>query len=254
MIIVLSPAKRLNFSEPGPADLWSMPEFGKEAKKIASVLASYGPKELMGVLGVSIKLAYDSHEKSQQWEFTSDVSRAKQALLAYRGDVYNGLRADELDNEALEWSQDHFRILSGLYGLLRPLDLIMPYRLEFATKLNIDGYKELYSYWNDHINRSLHLLKKSEGSGVMVNLASAEYYRSIDTEKLGFDVITPVFKEYRNGEYKFLSMYGKKARGMMSRFIIDNKLSNPEQLKLFDHDGYYFNESLSKDREWVFTR
>lgn len=254
MIIILSPAKRLNFKEPGPTNISSMPEYGDEAKKIASVLASYSPQDLKSLLGVSAKLAYESYEKFQQWEFSSDMSRSKQAILSYQGDVYNGLRADELDHASLEWAQEHLRILSGLYGVLRPLDLIMPYRLEFATKLNIEGYKELYSFWYEHIDRSLHSLKRSEGSGVLINLASAEYFKSFDATKLGFDVITPVFKEYRNGEYKFLSMYGKKARGMMSRYIIENKLSDPEQIKLFDSDGYLFNAPLSKDKQWVFTR
>jgi len=254
MIIILSPAKRLDFSNPGSTALKSMPEYGEEAKKIASILASYSPNELKDLLGVSNKLAHESYDKYQRWGLTSDTSSARQAMLAYRGDVYNGLHANDLDEDGLEWSQGHFRILSGLYGVLRPMDLIMPYRLEFATKLKIEGYKELYSFWNDHINRSLHALKISEGSGVLVNLASAEYYKSINTRMLGFDVITPVFKEYRNGEYKFLSMFGKKARGMMSRFIIENKLADPEQIKLFDMDGYFYNAPLSKDREWVFTR
>lgn len=254
MIIVLAPAKRLNFSSPGLRDPNSMPEFKEEATVIASKLKNLSPDGLMKLMGISAKLAYLNHDRHQEWRLADRVPEAKQALLAYEGDVYNGLQASDLTGEDLAWAQDHVRILSGLYGILRPLDLIMPYRLEFATKLKIDRYNDLYSYWNDHIFRSLHVLKEKEGSGTLVNLASAEYYKSFDAEALGFDVITPVFKEYRNGEYKFFSMFGKKARGLMTRFIIDRRIADPEQMKLFDTDGYLFNEPLSNEKEWVFTR
>ena len=254
MIIVISPAKTLDFKEAGPADPYSIPEFGKKAASIAVVLRKKSASELGQLMNISPKLAYENHDRYQRWSSSAELPEAKQAVLAYKGDVYNGLRAAELTKEELLWAQGHLRILSGLYGILRPLDLIMPYRLEFATKLNIKQYKSLYEYWKKDLARSLALLKKEEGSGIMINLASAEYYKALDAEGAGFRVITPVFKEYRNGELKFLSMFGKQARGMMARYIIRNGIEDPEQLKLFGEDGYTFSAPLSDDGEWVFTR
>ena len=151
-------------------------------------------------------------------------------------------------------AQEHLRILSGFYGILRPLDLILPYRLKFATKLETGRYKDLYSYWNNHLNRSLFDLKNRGGNHILVNLASAECYKAIDVQSSGFIVITPVFKEFRNGEYRFFSMFGKRARGLMARYIIEKRISDPEQMKLFDVQGYSFNAPFSVDRQWVFTR
>ena len=254
MIIILSPAKTLDFRQAGPLDMVSSPEFGKEAAVLANILRTYSAEELGKLMGISAKLAYLNYGRYQEWGLANAVPMAKQAALAYKGDVYNGLVASEFSTEELFWAQEHLRILSGLYGILRPLDLIMPYRLEFATKLKVGQYKDLYSWWNANINRSLLDFKNTEGSHILVNLASAEYYKAIDIKSSGFDVITPVFKEYRNGEYRFFSMFGKRARGLMARYIIEKRIGDPEKIKLFDVEGYSFNAPLSGNREWIFTR
>jgi len=254
MIIFISPAKTLDFKQPGPSDLHSLPAFGKEAASIAGILRKMSAADLGRLMNISSKLAYENYDRYQRWSVKASLPEAKQAVLAYKGDVYHGLRAGELTKEDLLWAQEHLRILSGLYGILRPLDLIMPYRLEFATKLKVKQYNSLYEYWKKDLSRSLASLKKEEGSGVLINLASAEYYKALDPEESGFRVITPVFKEYRNGELKFLSMFGKQARGMMARYIIQNAIDDPERLKLFGEEGYAFDAPLSGDGEWVFTR
>lgn len=254
MIIIISPAKTLDFSIPGPDDLKSMPEFSSEASQIAGVLQKHTAMDLVKTMGISPKLAYLNYDRYQNWKLSDEIPEAKQALLAYKGDVYNGLEAQQLSKDELTWAQDHLRILTGLYGILRPLDLIMPYRLEFATKLKVKQYNNLYEYWEKHINRSLASLIQADGSGVLINLASAEYSKALDLNSYGLRVITPNFKEYRNGDYRFLSMFGKKARGMMARYIIRNRIEDPEQLKLFSDEGYSFNAPLSKNDDWVFTR
>lgn len=254
MIIVLSPAKTLDFTQAGPEKLYSMPEFGEEAKPIAKKMKTYSAVDLGKLMGISPKLAYLNYDRFQQWSLSESLLEAKQALLAYKGDAYNGLQAQSYSNEDFLWAQDHLRILTGMYGILRPLDLIMPYRLEFATKLKIGRNKDLYDYWKDHLTRSLESLRKLEGSGTLINLASAEYYKALDAEKCGFRVITPIFKEYRNGEYRFLSMFGKKARGMMTSFIIKNRIKNAENIKLFNEDFYTYSEPMSTKTEWVFIR
>ncbi len=254
MIILISPAKTLDFKKSGPSNLISFPEFGKEAQFIANIIQKISPRDLSSLLKISSKLAYLNYDRFQKWQLANSLPMAKQCILAYKGDVYNGLKADSLSEDELGWAQDHLRILSGLYGILRPLDLIMPYRLEFATKLEVKGYKGLYDYWTNPINRSLNSLKSLEGNDVLINLASAEYYKVLDAKFGGFDVITPVFREYRNGEYRFFSMFGKRARGLMVRYIIKKRIKNPEEIKLFNEEGYSFNALLSKEKEWVFTR
>lgn len=254
MIIILSPAKSLDFKGPGLTSPASMPEFVKEAELIAGQLKKLSPRDLESLMKISMKLAYENHDRHQEWKLSDRVPEAKQAILAYKGDAYRGLDAPSLSEDELGWAQEHLRILTGLYGILRPLDLIMPYRLEFATKLKVGQYKDLYSFWNKKLNRSLLDLKNTEGSHILVNLASAEYYKAIDLASTGFRVITPVFKEYRNGDYRFFSMYGKRARGLMARYIIQKRISNPEEIKLFDMESYSYNEPLSNEFEWVFTR
>ena len=254
MIIILSPAKSLDFNNPGPGHLTSRPEYEDEASVIVSQLKKMSAKELGSLMKISAKLAYDSYDYYQKWDPSNVIPEARQALLAYKGDAYRGLDAPSLGEDDLRWSQEHLRILSGLYGILRPLDLISPYRLEFVTKLKLGGYKELYSFWDNKINRSLKDLERKEKSHILVNLASAEYYKALDLESTAFRVITPVFKEFRNGEYRFFSMFGKRARGLMARYIIERRIEDPEEMKLFDMEGYSFNDPLSSDAEWVFTR
>jgi hypothetical protein len=254
MIIILSPAKTLDFAHAGPDHLFSLPEFSAEAATLAGKMKGYTAIELGKLMKLSSKLAYQSYDRYQQWGLLNKVPDGKQAVLAYKGDVYNGLAAWDFSVEDLKWAQGHLRILSGLYGILRPLDLIMPYRLEFAIKIKGRGYKDLYQYWAGHILTSMKELVQEEGSGMIINLASAEYFKAIDLKNLNIKVITPVFREFKNDEYRFFSMYGKKARGMMARYIIRKKLSNFEEIKLFNEEGYSFNDPLSTENEWVFTR
>jgi hypothetical protein len=254
MIVIISPAKTLDFSVPGPEELTSMPEFPSQAKTVAGILRTFSSGDLSELMNISTKLAYLNYDRYQKWKISDQIPEAKQAMLAYKGDVYNGLEAQSLSEADLNWAQDHLRILTGLYGVLRPLDLIMPYRLEFATKLKVKQYNNLYEYWEKHINRSFASLKDTDGSGTLIDLASAEYSKALSAASHDLRVITPVFKEYRNGSYRFLSMFGKKARGMMARYIIKERIEDPEQLKLFSDEGYSFNEPLSDGDSWVFTR
>jgi len=254
MIIILSPAKSLDFKKAGHNILSSVPEFGVDAKQIADEMKKFSASELAALMKISTKLAYENYDRYQEWTLANSLPQAKQAVLAYKGDAYRGLDAASLTESELMWSQDHLRILSGLYGIVRPLDLIMPYRLEFATKIKAGEYKDLYSFWNNRINRSLLDLKNTEGSHILVNLASAEYFKAIDTLSTGFRIITPVFKEFRNGEYRFFSMFGKRARGLMARYSIQKGISDPEEMKSFNEEAYTFIEPLSNSNEWVFTR
>jgi hypothetical protein len=254
MISIISPAKTMDFSAPGPEGLSSMPEFPAQTKAIAKILRTYSATELAELMNISSKLAYLNYDRYQNWKISDQIPESKQAILAYKGDVYNGLVAQSLSEADLNWAQDHLRILTGLYGVLRPLDLIMPYRLEFATKLKVKQYNNLYEYWEKHINRSFASLIKTDGSGILIDLASAEYSKVLNTAEKDLRVITPIFKEYRNGSYRFMSMFGKKARGMMARYIIKNRIEDPEQLKLFSDEGYSYNDPLSEGDNWVFTR
>ena len=205
-------------------------------------------------MGISEKLGDLNFGRFLNWqpEFTSD--NAKQAVLAFKGDVYTGLDAEKLSEKELVWSQDHLRILSGLYGLLRPLDLMQPYRLEMGTKLPNKKGKNLYDFWGNKITDGLNQVLVETGSQVLVNLASNEYFKSVNRSNLNADVITPVFKDWKNGQYKIISFYAKKARGLMSRYIIKNKITDPEKLKQFDVAGYTYNAAMSSAREWIFTR
>jgi cytoplasmic iron level regulating protein YaaA (DUF328/UPF0246 family) len=182
------------------------------------------------------------------------ASNAKQALPAFRGDIYSGVDIENYKNRDFNFAQQHVRILSGLYGILRPLDLMQPYRLEMATKLTTKGGKDLYQFWGTKVNASVKALLKQEKSGVLVNLCSAEYFKAIQPARIDATVITPGFKEFRDGSYRFVTLYAKKARGMMCNYIIRNQVKNPEALKQFDVEGYQFNERISSEDQWVFTR
>lgn len=254
MIIILSPAKSLDFKSRLAEDMYTKPEFQEKANTIAREIKKMDAGELGKLMKISTRLSYEVHEWYQAWNQGSDREVKKQAVLAYRGDAYRGLDASSLSEGSLEWAQGRLRILSGLYGILRPLDIISPYRLEFATKLAIGQYKDLYSFWNDHLKRSFIRLVNTEGSHILVNLASAEYYKALKPHIEGLRVITPVFKEFRNGEYRFFSMFGKRARGLMTRYIIERRIEDPGEMKLFNAEGYSFNAPLSGKEEWVFTR
>jgi hypothetical protein len=203
---------------------------------------------------VSEKLAKLNFERYSDWQTRLKGSNAKQALLAFKGDIYSGLDIEHYARKEYDFAQKHLRILSGLYGILRPLDLMLPYRLEMATKLATVRGKNLYQFWGTKISESVRSLLKSEKSGILLNLCSAEYFKAIQSDSLDIRIITPVFKEFRDGSYRFITLYAKKARGLMCNYIIQNHIVDTEGLKSFDVAGYQFNKRLSSKDEWIFTR
>ncbi len=262
MIIILSPAKRMDFSSALPPFFLdhdtgiplSDPVFGKEAWHIARKMKGFSPLELAGLLHINPDLSISTAEKFASFLPHPPDFSVRPAILAYKGDAYRGLDAITMSKETFLFAQDHLRILSALYGILRPLDRIQAYRLEMALPLRIGSRKDLYAFWQKKINVCLRKELSRSQNPLIINLASREYFSVIDTKKLGVRVITPVFQEYRDGTYKILSMYAKVARGKMTRFILDRQPADPEELKLFDEEGYAFDASRSEGDRWVFTR
>ena len=254
MLIVISPAKTLDMEGNSRPDKYSEAQFTKEAKRLVVQLRKLKPHDLSALMKISPKLADLNYQRFMEWSLSFTKENAKQAVFAFRGDVFTGLDVDSLNPNDLDFAQDHLRILSGLYGVLRPLDLIQAYRLEMGTKFKTDKWDHLYDFWGTKITRKIKSDLKEQGNEVLVNLASNEYFKSIDTKALKARVVTPVFKDFSNGQYKMISFFAKKARGMMTRFILQNKIFDPEQLKLFDSGGYFYNEELSKVDQLVFTR
>lgn len=254
MLIVLSPSKRLNFKEVPGLKEHTLPFFPDESIQIMKRLKKLSKKEIMRLMNVKEDLAEICFERIQNWEPEFSLHNAKQAVYAFVGDAYLGLDAKSFTRKDLEYAQKYLRILSGLYGVLRPMDLIRPYRLEMATKLKIDQFRSIYDFWSMKITEKINDDLKSVSNPVLVNLASHEYYKSIDREQLKVRVITPGFRDYKNGAYRIVQSYTKRARGMMASYIIRNRLKDPEQMKLFDSEGYYFNANLSNADEWIFTR
>ena len=254
MLIVISPAKTLDFETPPGIPTFTIPEFLDDSAELIDELRGFEPCRLSDLMSISPKLADLNSNRYHNWSlpFTSD--NAKQSVLAFKGDVYSGLDADSLNADDLQFAQAHLRILSGLYGVLKPLDLMQPYRLEMGTKLKNRRGKDLYEFWDGRINNTLNDELAGQDSPVLVNLASNEYFKSVQPERLNARIVTPTFKEERNGDYRFISFTAKKARGLMSRYIIRNRLSNPEDLRGFDLEGYRYNASLSEDDRPVFTR
>jgi cytoplasmic iron level regulating protein YaaA (DUF328/UPF0246 family) len=254
MIVVLSPAKTLYNQSPVHLEQYSQVDFLPEATKIVSVLKKKKPAQLAELMGISPKLAELNFHRFQEWTPTFTPENSWQAVLMFNGDVYQGLKAETFSDIEFDIVQQKIRILSGVYGLLKPLDLIQPYRLEMGTSISIAGKKNLYEFWKTKITTKLNQELVQSGQKVLVNLASNEYFSAIDTKKLKTRIITPVFKEQKNGQYQMVSFFAKKARGLMSRFIVTNNISDPEEIKAFDMEGYYFNNQLSKENDWVFTR
>jgi cytoplasmic iron level regulating protein YaaA (DUF328/UPF0246 family) len=252
MKIVISPAKSLNFEKELPTTAYTEPIFLKEARQIQKVLKKESPKELSELMHISEKLANLNWQRNQDWTTPFSPENARPAIYTFDGDVYTGLDAYSIPTDKLETLQDSLRILSGLYGLLKPLDLIQAYRLEMGTKLPIGESKNLYEFWKTTITKSLNKeLKKDE---LFINLASNEYFSAIDVKALKVPVITPDFKDYKNGKLKIISFFAKKARGMMVRYIIDTDAKTIDDLKGFNYDGYQFDANLSKGNHLVFTR
>ena len=254
MHIVISPSKALDFEAPTPVFPMSELLFQQEAIKIMSVLKSYSPANLEQLMSISPSLAALNYDRNQLWHHPFEAESARQAIYAFHGDVYEGFNAASLSRADILYAQNHLSILSGLYGLLRPLDGIMPYRLEMGIKLRIDQSSTLYRFWGSKINDMISHRMQSSDSQVLVNLASNEYFKAVDHGRLSPKVITPVFKDEKNGRFQIISFFAKRARGLMSRFVIQQRLTDPEQLLAFNEEGYFFEPQMSEPQNPVFVR
>jgi len=254
MIFLLSPAKTLDFENAALTEEFTQPRLLEDSKALNQVAKALSADEIKSLMGVSDNIAELNRQRFEDWSPPFTVQNAKQAVFAFKGDVYTGLNVETCSKEQVGYVQDHVRLLSGLYGLLRPLDLMQAYRLEMGVKLENDRGPNLYKFWGGRITELLNDDLKESGSNVVVNLASNEYFKSIDKKQLNAQLITPVFKDLKNGAYKIVSFYAKKARGLMARYAADNFISDAEDLKKFDYEGYAFNSELSSDDTWVFTR
>lgn len=254
MIILMNSSKTLDFQQKASISKYTLPELQKDADQLVKKLRKLSTSDFSKLLKTSEKLTQLNVERYADWQTQVKVSNAKQALLAFRGDIYSGMDVDHYKIKEFNFAQKHVRILSGLYGILRPLDLIQPYRLEMATKLATSRGKNMYAFWGTKINEILKALLKQEKSDTLVNLCSMEYFKAIKSDLLDAKVITPAFKEFRDGSYRFITLYAKKARGMMCNYIIQNHLKEVNDLKSFDVEGYQFNQKISSENEWAFTR
>jgi len=254
MLLVISPAKTLDFSPQSLHKVTSKPELLVQSKKLIAQLRKLSPKQIGKLMGISEKLSAGVYEYVADWKAKYDTVGAKQAVLAFRGDVYQGLDADSFAAKDFDFAQQHLRILSGLYGVLRPLDLMQAYRLEMGTQLVGDYGKNLYAFWGDRIAKSLKKSLAEQGDGVLVNLASNEYFKAAQAKSLDCRVITPVFKDRKGGDYKVISFFAKKARGMMVGHIIRKRLKDESGILDFRTAGYKYNRRLSSEDQPVFTR
>lgn len=254
MLSLISPAKSLDLETLPPTRQHSQPTYQVEAAELVEQLRPLSPQALCKLMGISDKLGTLNAVRYQQWALPFNLDNAKQAAFAFTGDVYTGLDATSLDQDSLDFGQQHLRILSGLYGLLRPLDLIQAYRLEMGTGFTNQRGKDLYAFWRPLLAKRLAEELAAQEQPVLINLASQEYFKAVDTEQLPYRIVTPVFKDWKNGQYKIISFYAKKARGLMCRFQLQNRIDRPEGLKDFDLEGYSFNAAMSGEDSWVFTR
>ena len=254
MLIVISPAKTLDFETAPITKDFTQPDFLKESKKLISELKKLQPAEVSSLMKISDKLGTLNYLRFNEWKTPFNLNNAKQALLAFKGDVYTGIEAETFTNQDLKFAQKHLRILSGLYGVLKPLDLMQAYRLEMGTQFENKQGKDLYEFWGSKLTEQINKDLKSAKSKYLINLASNEYFKSLQAEDIDAEIIVPVFKDFKNGKYKIISFYAKKARGLMSAYIIKNRLKKPEDIKSFNVDGYKFSKSESNGNNWVFLR
>ena len=254
MLFLLSPAKSLDYETPPPDQPHTAPLFVKQSKVLIDLLRGYAPQQIAELMDLSDKLSSLNVARYAAWSSRATQKNARPAVLAFNGDVYDGLQAPTLLPESLAWAQDHVCILSGLYGVLRPLDLMQPYRLEMGTALNGPHGKDLYQFWGSRIADYLNQRLKVDVSPVVVNLASQEYFRSVDTRVLKARVVECVFQDYKNGQYKVISFFAKRARGLMARYAIDHQLTMPDQLRAFNVDGYAWVAEASTPEKLVFRR
>ena len=250
MHLLLSPAKTLDMEPAMEVSNYSLAPFQNEAKELIVHLKKLKATDLQNLMGVSSKIAELNADRFEQWQLPFDLTNSKQAIFAFKGDVYTGLEAESLTETEIAYAQKNLSILSGLYGILKPLDLMQAYRLEMGTKLPNKYGENLYKFWGTKIASEINEREQD----IVVNLASNEYFKSVAKNTLTAEVITPVFKDEKNGVLKVISFFAKKARGMMVRFIVQNHLSDVNELKNFNSGGYAFSETLSTDKEWVFTR
>lgn len=254
MLMVISPAKTLDFDTPATTRQATTPEFLAQSQQLIDQLRLLSPTDISELMGISDKLGELNFKRYLNWHIPFDRHNAKQAVLAFKGDVYTGLEADNFSAEDLKFAQQHLRILSGLYGVLRPLDLMQPYRLEMGTKFANSAGANLYQFWGDQITTTINKQLKKMNSNVLLNLASNEYFKSMQAKAVNAEIITPVFKDLKNGKHKIISFFAKKARGMMSAYVIKHRVSNASDIKKFKVGGYRYDAKSSTAREWVFTR
>ncbi|BAZ45116.1 hypothetical protein NIES4102_21330 [Chondrocystis sp. NIES-4102] len=259
MLILIASAKTLDFETPVTIDRFAQPDFLTEAEILVKQLRNLSVSEIALMMKMSDKLAKVNVSRYQTWQSTYDNTQAKQALLAFQGDVYQGLKSDRFTTDDFDFAQDHLRILSGLYGLLKPLDLIQPYRLEMGTKLTHPKLQDLkvnnlYDFWQNKLTQAVNQQLSKLDQQVIINLASNEYFKVLQPQLLSGDIITPVFKDWHNGTYKIISFYAKQARGMMAAYLIKNKIQNIKDIQTFAEVGYSYNSALSDNKTLVFTR
>ena len=254
MLTVLSPAKTLDYETAPITQSATLPRFMDQSALLVEDARGLDPDAIRALMGVSEQIAHLNHERFMNWQSESTSDNAKQAVLAFKGDVYTGLQAETLSEDDLDFAQTRLRILSGLYGLLRPLDLMQPYRLEMGLKFANQRGKNLYEFWGEQLTDTLNADLVSAKTDVLINLASNEYFKAIKPKLLNADIITPQFKDLKNGQYKMISFFAKKARGVMARYIIDNRITEPEALKSFSEAGYYYSDAQSQGDQWIFLR
>ncbi|HIG42362.1 MAG: peroxide stress protein YaaA [bacterium] len=254
MLTVISPAKTLDFDSDALTLKSSDVSYLRQSRQLVTLMRKQSPKQLSKLMGISPKLAELNAQRFEDWRPPTSANSAKQAILAFKGDVYIGLSVEDYSARDFNFAQKNLRILSGLYGLLKPLDLIQPYRLEMGTKIRNANGKDLYEFWGNDITDGICCDLSSHRNKTLINLASIEYFQSVKPYLLPGKLITPIFKDYSNGRFKILSFFAKKARGYMASYIVRNRLNKPEDIKSFDVDGYKFDDNLSSEFDWVFTR
>lgn len=254
MLTLISPAKSLDFESPLLTQEHSQAEFLEHSQALINELQHLSPIDLEKLMKISPKLALLNMQRFSDWQLPFSLENARQALLAFKGDVYQGIAVENFSDKDLAFAQKHLRILSGLYGLLRPLDLIQAYRLEMGTAFANARGKNLYEFWGHLLTESINQELQQHEQKIVLNLASNEYFKSIQKKKLKARLITPIFKDFKNGQYKIISFYAKKARGLMTAYIMRNRIDDAELIKAFDSEGYYFCPAQSTESDWVFLR
>lgn len=254
MLALISPAKTLDYETVLPTEKFTQPRLLDHSQELIEVASKLSASEIASLMSVSEKIATLNAERFRDWQPEFNFANARQAIFAFKGDVYTGLNAYQLEKQDIDYAQKHLRMLSGLYGLLRPLDLMMPYRLEMGTKLKNTRGNNLYEFWGNTITETINADLAQAESELLVNIASDEYYKSVKESKIKAEIIKPVFLDQKNGKYKVISFYAKKARGLMARYLLENKIERAEDIKSFNTDGYYFDAESSLKGELVFKR